>query len=69
MVKSTKPGSDLIEINDQDYIEGQKYRINLNQVLKKGEEYQVDIKFNGELNSHLQGFYRSQYNDRLGNER
>ncbi|XP_018579251.1 aminopeptidase N isoform X2 [Anoplophora glabripennis] len=69
IVKSTKFDSKPIEINDQDYIQGQKYRIHLNEQLKKGEEYQLDMKFNGELNKHLQGFYRSQYNDRLGNER
>lgn len=69
IVKSTKLDSKPIEINDQDYIQGQKYRIHLNEHLKTGEEYQLDMKFNGELNRHLQGFYRSQYNDRSGNER
>lgn len=69
VVKSKKLDSKPIEINDQDYIQGQKYRIHLNEHLKTGEEYQLDMTFNGELNRHLQGFYRSQYNDRLGNER
>ncbi|KAJ8967089.1 hypothetical protein NQ314_003101 [Rhamnusium bicolor] len=68
-VISTKPKSSPITINDQDYVEGQKYRIMLNENLEIGEEYLLGIKFIGELNSHLQGFYRSRYNDEFGRER
>ncbi|KAJ8921422.1 hypothetical protein NQ315_003040 [Exocentrus adspersus] len=69
VVKSTKSGSVPIAINDQDYIAGQRYRIVLDENLKSGGEYELALKYNGELNRHLQGFYLSRFNDRLGNER
>ncbi|KAJ8960401.1 hypothetical protein NQ318_013681, partial [Aromia moschata] len=68
-VTSTKPDSRPIKIDDQSHVEGQKYKIELNEGLKKGEQYLLEIKYNGALNTHLQGFYRSQYHDANGQER
>ncbi|XP_074039216.1 aminopeptidase N isoform X3 [Leptinotarsa decemlineata] len=68
-INSTVSNSSLIEIREQGYVEGDKYKIILMEDLKRNETYDLSMTFNGQLNGHLQGFYLSQYNDASGRER
>ncbi|XP_055381285.1 puromycin-sensitive aminopeptidase-like protein isoform X2 [Condylostylus longicornis] len=42
-------------------IEKQFYVIEFNHVLKKNSEYEIFIKFNGQISDYLQGLYKSSY--------
>lgn len=53
----------LIKINQADYIEGQRYKIVLNNFLNVNQHYLLQIEYNGHLNQQLQGFYKSEYED------
>lgn len=53
--------AEVIPIKSQDYIDGERYRIELGDTLKKGEVYVLTLEFQGELNNQLQGFYKSHY--------
>ncbi|KAG5885710.1 hypothetical protein JTB14_037730 [Gonioctena quinquepunctata] len=68
-VKSSKPNSSPLEIREQGYLEGDKYKVVLKGDLKKSETYEMEMAFDGVLDGHLQGFYRSRYNDLAGHER
>lgn len=53
-----------IEVSDQKYDNiSQTYTIVLNENLKKGEQYDLELKFIGQLKQNMQGFYRSYYVD------
>ncbi|XP_054161981.1 aminopeptidase N-like [Oppia nitens] len=47
----------------------QFFIIHLNTYLKHGKQYILQIKFKGNLNDDLSGFYRSSYKDSAGNKR
>ncbi|CAG2117328.1 unnamed protein product [Medioppia subpectinata] len=47
----------------------QFFIIHLNTNLKRGKNYILKIKFKGNLNDDLSGFYRSSYKDSAGNKR
>ncbi|XP_050507051.1 aminopeptidase N-like isoform X3 [Diabrotica virgifera virgifera] len=68
-IRSTKPDSSLLEIKEQLYYEKEKYKIVLKEHLRKNEEYQLDLNFNGKLSGHLQGFYRIKYYDEYHRQR
>ncbi|KAF2900749.1 hypothetical protein ILUMI_05433 [Ignelater luminosus] len=56
--------SENIEVTDQKYDNiSQIYTIYLKDSLKKGELYELEIKFISKLNDKMQGFYRSHYID------
>ncbi|RZB41451.1 aminopeptidase N, partial [Asbolus verrucosus] len=56
-VKSDNP----LGITSQNYIEGEKYKIVLDEPLTKNIMYTLELTYVGHLNNHLQGFYRSHY--------
>lgn len=57
-------GSQVIAVMSHKYDEKkQMYTIKVDDLLKKGELYNVRIKFTGNLNDLLQGFYRISYID------
>lgn len=66
VVVKTKDAKTL-PVKNQEYIEGHRYKIILGDTLKSGQEYLLDLKFNGQLNKHLQGFYEISYNDEINN--
>ncbi|CAG9836941.1 unnamed protein product [Diabrotica balteata] len=68
-VRSTKPDSSLLEIKEQLYYEKEKYKIVLKEHLRKNEEYQLDVNFDGKLSGHLKGFYRIKYYDQIHRQR
>ncbi|XP_072384886.1 aminopeptidase N-like isoform X3 [Diabrotica undecimpunctata] len=68
-IRSTKPDSSLLEIKEQLYYEKEKYKIVLKEHLRKNEEYQLDVNFDGKLSGHLQGFYRIKYYDQIHRQR
>jgi hypothetical protein len=43
--------------------DAQTYSSILDQQLKPGEKYELYMRFVGQINDHLQGFYRSSYVD------
>ncbi|KAL1506799.1 hypothetical protein ABEB36_006093 [Hypothenemus hampei] len=61
--------SDSIPINSQEYLEGERYRIVLDEKLIKDKTYVLSLEFHGELNSQLQGFYISHYTNPSGDDR
>lgn len=62
-VKSLKE-SRIILVNAQTYEpETQKYTVLLSENLEKGNVYDLEIKFLGKINEHMQGFYKSVYED------
>ncbi|XP_056640007.1 aminopeptidase N-like isoform X2 [Diorhabda sublineata] len=67
-IRSTSDSSQLV-IREQNYIEGDKYKIKLLKNLNKNEEYVLNLEFKGRLNGHLKGFYKSKYYDRQGKKR
>lgn len=46
----------------------QRYTITVGEDLVHGESYDVNIKFKGVLNDHMQGFYRSSYRASQNND-
>ncbi|XP_066252731.1 aminopeptidase N-like isoform X1 [Euwallacea similis] len=58
--------TETIPIKFQDYLEGERYRITLDDQLTKDKDYVLNIEFQGELNSQLQGFYKIHYTNSLG---
>ncbi|CAH1155226.1 unnamed protein product [Phaedon cochleariae] len=69
VVKSKEPNSSPIPVKGQDYLKGDRYRIKLESKMEKKKLYDLDLEFEGELNGHLQGFYKSRYHDQAGHER
>lgn len=61
-VRSVK-SDDLLSISSQDYMPGERYKIVLNDPLDKNIMYTLELMYVGRLNNHLQGFYRSQYDE------
>lgn len=68
-IRSIKSNSSQLDIKEQSYVEGDKYKITLKQHLNVNEEYELNLVYNGTLNGHLKGFYRSKYFDKQGNKR
>lgn len=67
-VKSVKERK-LIQVNGQKYEpETQKYTIVLDESLEAGNVYDLEIKFLGKINEHMQGFYKSVYEDSGNNK-
>ncbi|CAH0553257.1 unnamed protein product, partial [Brassicogethes aeneus] len=52
-----------IAIDNQDYIDGQRYKIVTKQPLIKNADYELKFDFTGNLNKHLQGFYKISYQE------
>ncbi|CAG9861766.1 unnamed protein product [Phyllotreta striolata] len=68
-ITSTGDTPDNIEITNQEYLPGDKYRIKLNQNLASDGIYELYAEYTGRLGEHLQGFYGIHYNDANGRER
>lgn len=67
-VKSIKE-SKLIQVDGQTYEpETQKYTVVLDENLEVGNVYDLEIKFLGKINEHMQGFYKSVYEDSGSNK-
>lgn len=62
-VRSLNRSDAQVKIKENDYIDGQRYRIVLNDELNVNEHYQLTIGYEGKLNEQLQGFYGSEYTD------
>ncbi|XP_030759058.1 endoplasmic reticulum aminopeptidase 1-like [Sitophilus oryzae] len=60
---------DSLPIRSHDYLEGQRYRIVVDQKLKKDKTYSLNLRYQGELNNQLQGFYKSHYQSPSGETR
>ncbi|EEZ99339.1 aminopeptidase N-like protein [Tribolium castaneum] len=61
-VRSVKSNTPL-GISRQDYVPGERYKIVLDSSLDKNIMYTLELTYVGHLNNHLQGFYRSQYDE------
>ena len=57
--KSDKP----LQIASQDYLQGERYKIVLDESMSKNIMYTLELMYVGHLNNHLQGFYRSSYDE------
>ncbi|XP_050293871.1 aminopeptidase N-like isoform X2 [Anthonomus grandis grandis] len=55
-----------VPVTHQHYMEGERYKIVLGDQLVKGNDYVLSLNFKGKLNDQLQGFYRCQYPDTMG---
>ncbi|XP_076764198.1 suppressor of ER stress-induced death [Xylocopa sonorina] len=65
-IKEYLPGSNVTEmaigiVEQKNDTERQFYVIRTRDTLKKGKQYVVHLKYIGQLNDYLQGFYRSSY--------
>ncbi|CAH1972423.1 unnamed protein product [Acanthoscelides obtectus] len=58
---SVRKSSSQIKINAQDYAEGDKYKIRLDETLSKGDECELSLGYTGILDRHLKGFYKGNY--------
>ncbi|XP_049817872.1 aminopeptidase N isoform X2 [Aethina tumida] len=58
--------NEQVPIASQEYLEGYRYKITLDKLLKAGDEYNLDIIYKGVLSKHLQGFYRITYENQEG---
>lgn len=63
-VKKLSDSSSKIVVTDQSYDNvSQTYTITLEEQLKSGQQYELEMKFVGLLNKNMQGFYASHYYD------
>lgn len=63
-VKKLSDSSSKIVVGDQSYDNvSQTYTIHLEEQLKGGQQYELEMKFVGLLNENMQGFYASHYYD------
>ncbi|VEN41546.1 unnamed protein product [Callosobruchus maculatus] len=65
---TVRKNSSQIKINAQDYAEGDKYKIRLDETLSKGDECEVSMGYTGVLDRHLKGFYKGKYISARNNE-
>jgi puromycin-sensitive aminopeptidase len=61
-------GTQLLTAEPQLIVENERLKLSFKEPLKEGK-WQIDIKFDGELNDKLHGFYRSTYKDVEGKTR
>ncbi|XP_044763232.1 aminopeptidase N-like isoform X2 [Coccinella septempunctata] len=52
-----------VELEDQEQIPSERFRITTKEPLKKGETYVLVLKYDTDFNSHLLGIYNSRYFD------
>ncbi|MBX9719786.1 MAG: M1 family metallopeptidase, partial [Candidatus Obscuribacterales bacterium] len=65
---SATDGSKTLDAEHSLIVDSERLKLNFKEALKPGK-WTINVKYNGELNDKLHGFYRSTYNDEQGNKR